>query len=256
MHTQPDRTSLLAAWQQEEQAPFAGWDFSHLQGRVSEDPPQWSYMARAADLLRHATAMLDLATGGGERLLELHPHWPPTVAATEGYAPNFALAQQRLAPLGVTVVAVESDELTPLPFAEGSFDLILNRHGGFNAGEIARLLTPGGVFYTQQVHGLWAEDLLAHFGAHPQWPYATPAYFGAKLQAAGLHLTDSQEFAGKLRFADVGAVVYYLKAAPWLVPGFSVATHLTALFALQDRLDAGAELAFTTRLYTLAARKP
>jgi hypothetical protein len=38
---------------------------------------------------------------------------------------------------------------------------------------------------------------------------------------------------GELRFADVGAIVYYLKAVPWLVDGFSVATHQGVLFALQ-----------------------
>jgi SAM-dependent methyltransferase len=256
MHTESARHTLLTAWQREEETPFTGWDFSHLASRMYEDPPPWSYLTHAAALLRHATAVLDLATGGGERLLDLRPGWPPAVTATEEYAPNFALAQARLAPLGVRVVNVSSDELTPLPFPAAAFDLILNRHGGLNAAEIARILAPGGVFYTQQVHGLSTADLLAHFGAAPQWPYATAAYFGAKLAAGGLRLGAQQEFEGKLRFADVGAVVYYLKAAPWLVPGFSVATHCDALFALQARLDAGEELAFSTRHYTIEATKP
>jgi SAM-dependent methyltransferase len=258
MRAPSDRSAQLTAWQFEEEFPFTGWDFSHLAGRLHEDPPPWSYLTQAAALLRHAHAVLDLATGGGERLLDLRPAWPAagTVTATEEYAPNFALAQARLAPLGVRVVNVNSDELTPLPFADAAFDLILNRHGGFSAAEVARVLAPGGVFYTQQVHGLSTADLLAHFSATPQWPYATGAYFGAKLAAEGLQLTGQQEFEGKLRFADVGAVVYYLKAVPWAVPGFSVATHGDALFALQERLDAGEELAFTTRYYTLQATRP
>jgi hypothetical protein len=53
----------------------------------------------------------------------------------------------------------------------------------------------------------------------------------------------------------VGAIIYYLKAVPWIVPDFRVATHLEALLALQEQLDGGRELAFTTRLYLLAARK-
>jgi SAM-dependent methyltransferase len=247
---------LLAAWQQEEQVPFTGWDFAYLAGRLFEDQPPWSYAEEAAARLRTAAAALDLGTGGGERLLALRPHWPPRVAATEGYAPNLALATARLSPLGVTVAHAETDESTILPFAGDSFDLVLSRHSSFNAAEVARVLAPGGVFYTQQVHGLSTADLMAAFATAPQWPYATPAYFGAKLAAAGLVVSRPQEWQGHFRFADVGALVYYLKAVPWLVTGFSVATHAGALFALQAQLEAGRPLLFTTRLYTLTAHKP
>ena len=51
--------------------------------------------------MRGAQSVLDLGTGGGERLLELREDWPARVAATEGYAPNLALATERLAPYGV-----------------------------------------------------------------------------------------------------------------------------------------------------------
>lgn len=250
-----NRAALLTAWQQEEQAPFQGWDFSHLAGRMLEDQPPWSYEERAAALMGAAASVLDLGTGGGERLLALRAHWPPRVAATEGYTPNLALAAERLASYGVEVQRAESDESTQLPFAAASFDLVLSRHSSFNAGEVTRVLTPGGVFYTQQVHGLWAADLLAAFGAAPQWPYATPAYFAEKLTGAGLILEEQQAWQGELRFTDVGAIVYYLKAVPWLVEGFSVATHQEALFTLQEQLEAGRPLVFTARLYTLQASK-
>ena len=178
------------------------------------------------------------------------------MAATEGYKPNLSLAKERLSPYGVEVKRTESDESTVLPFADGGFDLVISRNSSFNAAEVARVLSPGGIFFTQQVHGRSGEDLQAYFGAAPQWPYATPAYFGGKLAAARLHVTEQQQWAGRLTFADVGAIVYYLKAVPWTVPDFSVAGHLEALFKLQEQLDAGRELAFGTRLYILAARKP
>ena len=41
-----------------------------------------------------------------------------------------------------------------------------------------------------------------------------------RLRAAGLAIVDVQDWQGSLRFLDVGALVYYLKAVPWLVPGF------------------------------------
>jgi hypothetical protein len=52
----------------------------------------------------------------------------------------------------------------------------------------------------------------------------------------------------------VGAIVYYLRAVPWLVPGFSVDTHLDALLALHNRLARGEELIFQARKYLIEAR--
>ncbi len=144
---------LIDQWTREEQQPFAGWDFSYLKGRITEDPLPWSYAARAAELMHLATAMVDLDTGGGEWLLELRDDWPPHVVATEGYPPNFKLATERLAPLGVLVSPVELRDDDPLPFADRAFDLVLNRHAAFNPAEVARILAPGGTFLTQQVHG-------------------------------------------------------------------------------------------------------
>lgn len=246
---------LIEAWKREAQAPFAGWDFAHLAGRMIEAQPPWLYAARAAELMRQASAVVDLGTGGGERYLALRDAWPPKVAATEDYPPNVKLATERLAPLGVRVVEAPLTDDSPLPFANGEFDLVLNRHSSFNANEVARILAPGGTFLTQQVHGRWAHDLIAAFGATPPWPDSTPDIDGRRLRAAGLTLTAVQDWSGRLSFTDVGAIVYYLKAVPWLVAGFSVDTHLDYLFALQRRLESGQDLSFAAKLYLIEARK-
>jgi SAM-dependent methyltransferase len=247
---------LIASWQQEEQFPFTGWDFSHLDGRMLEDQPPWSYGSRAAELMRQSSAVLDLGTGGGERLLKLREYWPARVVATEEYPPNFRLATQRLTPFGVNVVDVRLTDTGRMPFVDGEFDLMLDRHSAFNPREVARMLAPDGTFFTQQVHGLWAQDLLAVFGARPQWPDSSLAKYVPQLQAAGLEILATRDWSGQLSFTDVGAVVYYLKAVPWLVPGFSMATHLQPLLSLQRRLESGLSLTFTARKYLLEARKP
>ncbi len=243
-------------WQQEEQAPFAGWDFSYLDGRMIEEQPSWSYTTRAKELMAQAAALIDLDTGGGEQLLAMQAAWPAKVVATEGYPPNFKLARARLEPLGVTVLDVENNETKPLPFADAEFGLVLNRHAAINTDEVARMLTPGGTFLTQQVHGLWAHDLLAAFGATPQWPDATPDRYLPGLERAGMEIVMHEDWEGELAFTDVGALVYYLKAVPWLVPGFSVATHLENLLALQRRLEAEGKLVFAAKKYIIEARKP
>ena len=76
--------------------------------------------------------MLDMDTGGGENLLSLQEHWPARVVATEDYAPNVKLAAERLSSLGVQVVNVSVSDIEPTPFADGEYNLILNRHAPFN----------------------------------------------------------------------------------------------------------------------------
>lgn len=250
------RTELIDGWLREERQPFTGWDFSYLDGRMLVEQAPWSYLDRAAELMAQASSVLDLDTGGGEKLLALRDHWPPKVVATEDYPPNHELASARLSPLGATVVRTPVSDTAAVPFADGEFDLVLDRHAAFNAGEVARILAPGGAFLTQQVHGMWAWDLLAAFGAQPRWPDATPAKYVPLLEAAGLTVAHVQEWAGSLTFTDVGAIVYYLKATPWEVPGFTVRTHLPYLLALQQRLDAGEALAFHAALYFIEATKP
>lgn len=250
-----DRSDLTSQWEAEEQRPFTGWDFAHLNGRMTGSEPPWSYPDRAIALMKTSSSMLDIDTGGGERLIELRTAWPGKVAATESYPPNVKLATERLGPFGVTVVDVPSTG-APLPFADGEFDLVLNRHAGINVAETARILAPGGTFLTRQVHGMWAHDLMAVFGAKPQWPWATPKKYGPELESAGLTIVDVKEWEGRLTFTDVGAIVYYLKAVPWLVPEFSVTEHLRSLHALQDRLESGEPLSFFAGLYLIEARKP
>ena len=142
-----------------------------------------------------------------------------------------------------------------MPFADGEFDLVLNRHADFNSSEVARVLSPGGTFLTQQVHGMWLWDLQAAFDASPEFPDATPEKYVPLLREAGLTIVDVQEWEGRMVFEDVGAIVYYLKAIPWEVPGFTVKSHLRYLLALQERLEAGEELGFFAAKYLIEARK-
>ncbi len=246
----------IALWQQEEQAPFVGWDFSYLRGRMTEERPPWSYEARAAEVLQGTTSVLDMGTGGGERLLKLREHWPAKVVVTEDYPPNVHLARERLSPLGVRVEVVELTRDGVLPFGDAEFDVVLNRHSGFNPVEVARVLSPGGTFLMQQIDPRWAYDLMAVFGTEPQWPDETLANCVTWFKEAGLTIVTAEDWSGKFTFTDVGAIVYYLKAIPWIVPGFSVATHLDGLLALQARLEKEGALSFAAKKFLIEARKP
>ena len=191
-----------------------GWEFAWMDGRSAGPEPSWSYPDLARSLLRRASSLLDLDTGGGELLADLAP-LPAHTVAVESWARNTPVARDRLEPFGVSVV-------TELPVGEGEFDVVLSRHGRLPALDIARLLRPGGTLLTQQIGGDDLADLNAALGAPPPHPRPWTAEVAvAALRAAGLTVTDVREERPAFPFQDVGEIVYQLRSVPWQVRDFT-----------------------------------
>ena len=229
-------------------APVEGWDFGWLRGRSHGGQPSWSYRDLARDLLDRSSSLLDVDTGGGELLLDLAP-LPRHVVASEAWPPNVQVAADRLAPLGVHV----RPSTGPLPAADAEFDLVLNRHGSCAAGELARVLRPGGMLLTQQVGSDDCAAVNTALGAPPAYPPGSwdAAGAGAALTAAGFTLLDVREERPEVTFTDVGALVFQLRMVTWQVPGFTVEGYDEALRRLHDL---GPVVAHAHRFLILARR--
>lgn len=237
--------------------PFEGWDFSYLEGRVTFGSLPWEYAGHVQEKMRGARAMLDMGTGGGERFLALAP-FPERTCATECYAPNVPVARKRLEPLGVVVADTTADqENRHLPFQDGEFDLIVNRHECYVPEEVWRILKPGGFFLTQQCGGYGENDLIEWFkGKGNVYPMDwTAAVASGGLENAGFHILDVQEAFPDNIFKDVGAMVYYLRAGPWLVDDFSVEKYHDRLLAMHRHiLDHGQFVTKDQRFFVEAVK--
>lgn len=247
-----DDDTLLAQWRREEQQPFAGWDFSYLEGRHVEEQPPWSYDALVRALLPGADSLLDMGTGGGERLSSFADAFPPRTVATEGYPPNVPVARANLAPLGVEVVEYDIERHPRMPFPDATFDAAINRHEAYDAREVARILKPGGRFLTQQVDDRDLADLYSQFGAAIADPPVRLDYCVGLIREAGLTVERAEEWQGHATFAEVGAVVYFLHAVPWGAPDFSVDRYASALLDLHRR----GSLTFSIGRFVIQARRP
>ena len=243
---------LREKWARDAAAPFQGWDFSYLKERVVEEVPPWDYLALAKAAVGRASDILDVATGGGEIFSSLAP-FPAPATAVEGHEPNLPVARRRLEPLGVQVF--QGNTRSGMPFGDGAFDLVLNRHGGFKAAEMHRILKPRGVFLTQQVGGDNLADLASAFGATLPYPDNVLKRVRDDLVELGCEISRAEEWRGDLTFLDVGAVVYFLKTVPWVVQGFDLDRHFGALQALQAELQRGRSLRFTFTRFLIEAVK-
>ncbi|MGH3472955.1 MAG: class I SAM-dependent methyltransferase [Nocardioidaceae bacterium] len=232
-----------------EAVDVSGWDFSWLDGRATERRPSWGYQRLMSERLETVSSGLDIQTGGGEVLAGARK-FPPTMAATESYPPNVALATQRLHPRGVVVVA-DRDE-PPLPFADHSFDLVTSRHPATVWwAEIERVLRPGGCYLAQHVGPRSVSELYEFFlGPQPQSQHSRhPDRECADAAAAGLRVTTARMERLRMEFFDIGAVVYFLRKVIWTVPDFTVERYRDRLRALHEQIGReGSFVAFSTRV--------
>lgn len=245
----------IAAWRAEERIAYIrGWDFSHIEGRYTEEALPWDYRETILRYLRPGMKLLDIDTGGGEFLLQLgHPY--RNTAATENYPPNVTLCAQTLLPLGIDFRP--GDGTKALPFPDGSFDMVIDRHGDLDPADIYRLLKPGGLFITQQVGARNDRELVELLCGETEIPFPE-LYLGIvsqKLMDAGFAILEGEECFRSIRFFDVGALVWFARIIRWEFPGFSVDTHLERLLNAQRLLDENGCIVGRIHRFLLVAKK-
>ncbi|WP_367277646.1 class I SAM-dependent methyltransferase [uncultured Arthrobacter sp.] len=203
-----------------------------------------------------AKRVLDMGTGGGERVLRLLSQLTdgtrPHLIATEAWEPNVPVARKNLAAVGVEVVEYDADAGDALPFDDDSLDLIMCRHETLDAAEVARTLAPGGVILSQQVDGRDAQELRDWFGGEQQYLDIRLNTEREAVVRAGLAVDVAEEWAGFMGFADLEALMTYMALVPWDVPGFQIDDHLETL----QELDRSGPLRITQRRYRLYGHKP
>ena len=238
------------AWNQD----FSGWDFGYISKRMIESDLSWDYRQRVLDKIKGVTSLLDQDTGGGEFLSGLQP-LPPITYATEGYTPNLPVARARLEKLGVQVV--DTSATARLPFSDNFFDLVINRHGGFLASEVYRILKPGRIFVTQQVGGRNCIKLNEILQDQVDFPdsYWTLDYAIRELQQSNLRILDQKEEYPPVEFRDIGAVVFYLKAISWQVSDFSVEKYYERLVNIHNSIQETGKFVITEHRFYIEAQK-
>ncbi len=158
--------------------------------------------------------------------------------------------------MGVNVVTVDDD--AGLPFRAGSFDLVASRHPVETPwAEIARVLTPGGAFLSQQVGAGSVRELTDAMMGGQEPSQAWSARLAAvQAEAAGLAVTDLRGATLRMGFYDVAAVVVFLRKVIWIVPGFSIDRYRPQLAELHRRIQANGPFVAHAKRFLIEARKP
>jgi SAM-dependent methyltransferase len=203
-----------------------GWDFSRM--RETQEPAPWDYADIARAYLAPDSHVLDIGTGGGERFLALARSFRSGVG-TDASPEMIATAQENLPPALADKIRFTVMPAQHLTFARASFEVILNRHAPVDVAEVARVLSPGGVFITQQVGARNTANICAIFGCTPGGAYTsdptqTPEALRASFMDAGCRVVAEGAYDVRAWFLDVESLLFWLQAVP--VPeDFSIERH-------------------------------
>ena len=251
-----DKEYLKTVWKQEEEAAhIRGWDFSYIQNRyTAENDLPWDYGMIVRQYLKSSMDMLDYDTGGGEFLLSLqHPY--NKTSATEGYPPNVLLCRERLSPLGINFK--ECNDPKHIPFEDEAFDIIINRHGSFDAAELFRLLRQNGLLITEQVGEDNDRDLVKMVlpEAKKPFPHMNLTEQRRNFENAGFEIILADEAYRQIKFYDVGAFVWFAHVIEWEFPDFSVDKCFEQLLKMQEMVEIYGSVEGTIHRYLIVAKK-
>lgn len=251
-----NKEELKSIWKKEEKiAHIQGWDFSHIHGKYDEENDlPWNYKKIVKEYLNNDFNLLDYDTGGGEFLLSLNHPFDRT-SATEGFKPNVQLCQEKLLPLGIDFK--ECSTPSKIPYDDETFDMIINRHGEFDAKELYRLLKKGGIFVTEQVGGDNERDLVEMVlpGIKNPFPHLNLKEQRKVFEDAGFHIIGAEEAYRPIRFFDVGAFVWFAHIIEWEFVGFSVDRCFQQLLNMQKIIEDEGEVVGTIHRYLIIAEK-
>jgi len=178
-----------------------GWNFAGM--NVLRQPVPWEYHEVVLGYLRSSDVVLDVGTGGGERLRDLAPSFGHGLGIdADPEMVRLACQNPGAGNLSFRVCSARLESVRP------AFDMILDRHAPFDLAAIAAHLRPGGYFITQQVGERNMACVKAALGEPPG-----PAPIQRQVIAAsGLRPLAFLEYDVEYVVRDVESLVYWLNA--------------------------------------------
>jgi SAM-dependent methyltransferase len=203
-----------------------GWDFSRV--RDAREPVPWDYLDVVRRYLQPTDRVLDVGTGGGEKLLSLAACFDSAVGV-DASPEMIETARKNKAAAPTEKVSFEVMRGEALRFPDGAFDVVLNRHCTVDVRETFRVLRPGGYFVTQQVGARNTQNICSLFGCGVGGEYEAelfqelPALAGAFRQL-GCRVVCVAEYDVRYWFLDVESLLFWFRAIP-MPEDFDIETH-------------------------------
>ena len=160
--------------------------------------------------LRPADDVLDVGTGGGEKLLAFSRHFGRGVGIDPDPEMAWAARENGAGQTKVTFAEMAAEDLE---FPEASFDVVLTRHAPVAVPEVVRVLKPGGYFVTQGIGDQNMANVSAEFGT------VGTAHYDAEYRSQvdgfvshGCEVVATGAYTVRYWVKDVPSLIFWFKA--------------------------------------------
>ena len=119
------------------------WNFDEFH-IVTENYTDWDMYEKLKEVTNEDSVVLDLGTGGGEKVLAFFPNYVKEIIGIDISKAMIETANENLKKSGKKNISFKHMNNLKLEFPDEYFDVVVARHTIINAKEILRVLKPGG----------------------------------------------------------------------------------------------------------------
>ena len=193
-----------------------GWDFSKI--NYTRESVPWKYCEVVQNYLKPISYVLDIGTGGGERLIEFASFFKKGVGI-DFDTDMIEKAKENMPVYLEDKISFLVMSAEKLKFPENTFDIVLNRHAPLYPKEIIEVLKPAGFFITEQVGSKNTENICNIFGCGVGGEYEIDPQHNIDniinfFKNNGCKIIDYNKYNVKYWFSDIESLIFWLKGIP------------------------------------------
>lgn len=200
-----------------------GWDFSKISKRTKTVGKKWVFLEIIKRFVNEETILLDVGTGGGEKLLRI-AKFVKKAYGIDNSKHMITTANRNLAKLKMSNVEFKLADAKKLPFKKECFNIVMCRHAPFYAEEVFRVLKPGGVFFTQQVGEKDKQNIKKIFGRGQSFGEKPRSFMNKciqELKNVGFKILRKNTYDATEYYADMADLIFLLRNTP-IIPDFDI----------------------------------
>jgi len=215
-------------------AELKGWDFSQV--RVVEEGPGIDYSKVVESHLERNKTLLDVGTGGGERLKA----FAPKVREAIGIDIDRKMIKTAIENLrrsrsqNINLILCDSEKM---PITGAHIDIVIDRHAPFEAREVSRVLKLGGTFVTQQVSEGDKRNFKKVFKRGQSYGEKRDTLkkrYLRELRESGIHVVKEQTVNTTEYYESMDDVIFLIVNTP-IIPNFDFEKELDKLEEIEDK---------------------
>lgn len=196
-----------------------GWDFSKL--KVKSEGEKWDFYKLVVEKALSNSILLDIGTGGGERVLKISSNFLLVVGVdlSENMAKTANTNLQKSQKTNIRFFQMDAKNLD---FPNGFFDIVSCRHSNFFADQVAKVLGDSGVFLTQQVSEADKLNMKQIFGRGQSYKVkdgTAKETYVSHLEEAGFSDIQTFDYDAKEWYETPEDLIFLLRNTP-IIPDF------------------------------------